>query len=82
VRIAGIIKPAKSKTNAGAKKITRAIGRAFLPLARPAIANQTASTIKKRATEVKTEVNLVIVVERNSDIRLFTFLSLLAGSEY
>jgi hypothetical protein len=53
-----------------------------LPLARPAIANKTASTIKKRATEVKTEVNLVIVVERNSDIRLFTFLSLLAGSEY
>jgi hypothetical protein len=38
--------------------------------------------MKKRATEVKTEVNLVIVVERNSDIRLFTFLSLLAGSEY
>jgi hypothetical protein len=82
VRIAGIIKPARSKIKAGAKKITSAIGRAFLPLARPAIANKTLSTIKKRATEVKTEVNLVIVVERNSDIRLFTFLSLCAGSEY
>lgn len=80
--MAGIIKPARSKIKAGAKKITSAIGRAFLPLARPAIANKTPSTMKKRATEVKTEVNLVIVVERNSDIRLFTFLSLLAGSEY
>jgi hypothetical protein len=80
--MAGIIKPARSKIKAGAKKITSAIGRAFLPLARPAIANKTPSTMKKSATEVKTEVNLVIVVERNSDIRLFTFLSLLAGSEY
>jgi hypothetical protein len=81
VRIAGIIKPAKSKTRAGAKKITRAIGRAFLPLARPAITNKTPSTIKKKAIAEKTEVNLVIVVERNSDIDLFTLLSLLAGSE-
>jgi len=74
VRIAGIIRPAKSNTNAGAKKITRAIGRAFLPLARPAIANKTESTRKKRPIAEKTEVNLGIVVEINSDIVLFTLL--------
>jgi hypothetical protein len=75
--MAGIIKPARSKIKAGAKKITSAIGRAFLPLARPAIANKTPSTIKKKAIAVKTEVNLVIVVERNSDMNLF-HLSLIA----
>jgi hypothetical protein len=53
------------------------MGRAFLPLARPAIANKTPSTIKKKAIAVKTEVNLVIVVERNSDMNLF-HLSLIA----
>jgi len=79
--MAGMIKPATSKTKAGAKKITSAMGRAFLPLARPAIANKTPSTIKKKAIAVKTEVNLVIVVERNSDINLFTFLQSLGGSE-
>ena len=75
--MAGMIKPATSKTRAGAKKITSAMGRAFLPLARPAIANKTPSTIKKKAIAVKTEVNLVIVVERNSDMNLF-HLSLIA----
>ena len=75
--MAGMIKPATSKTKAGAKKITSAMGRAFLPLARPAIANKTASTIKKKAMVEKAEVNLVIVVERNSDMNLF-HLSLIA----
>jgi hypothetical protein len=74
VRIAGIIRPARSKTKAGAKKITSAIGRAFLPLARPAIANKTASTIKKKAMVEKAEVNLGILTERNSDMTFFTLL--------
>ena len=67
----GIIKPARSKTKDGAKKITSAMGRAFLPFARPASANKIPSTIKKKAMAEKTEVNLVIVVETNSDIDPF-----------
>ena len=72
--MAGIIKPAKSKTKAGPKKITSAIGRAFLPFARPAIANKTASTIKKKAMVEKAEVNLGILTERNSDMTFSTLL--------
>jgi hypothetical protein len=47
------------------------MGRAFLPFARPASANKIPSTIKKKAMAEKTEVNLVIVVETNSDIDPF-----------
>jgi len=47
------------------------MGRAFLPFARPAIANKIPSTIKKKAIAEKTEVNLVMLVETNSDINLF-----------
>jgi hypothetical protein len=72
--MAGMINPARSKTKAGPKKITSAIGRAFLPLARPAIVNKTPNTIKKTAIAEKTEVNLGTLIERKSDIALFTFL--------
>ena len=82
VRIAGIIKPARSKTIAGTKKIKIAIGRAFLPLARPAIANKTASTIKKKVMADKTEVNLGMLTERKSDIELFTSSLAAGGNEF
>ena len=72
--MAGMIKPARSKIRAGAKKITNAMGRAFLPLARPAIANKTARTIKNIPFAEKTEVNLGMLTERKSDITFFTFL--------
>jgi hypothetical protein len=69
----GIASPARSKTSAGPKRITKAIGRAFLPFARPAIAKRTARTTKKAPIAVKTEVNLGILAERNSDISISPF---------
>ena len=74
MRIPGITSPARSKTSAGPKRITNAKGRAYLPFARPAIAKRTASTRKNAPIAVKTEVNLGMLVERNSDIFYFTFL--------
>jgi hypothetical protein len=68
--------PARSKRSAGVKKIINAIGRAFLPLARPAIAKITPSAIKKIAIAENAEVNLGILTDKKSDI-LFVHLSLL-----
>ena len=68
VLIPGITSPARSKTKAGPKRITNARGRAFLPFARPAIANKSAKIKKKAPIAVKTEVNFGIFAERNSDI--------------
>jgi hypothetical protein len=44
------------------------MGRAFLPLARPAIAKIIPRTIKKAAIEENTEVNFGRFAERKSDI--------------
>ena len=64
----GITTPARSKRRAGAKNIVKAIGRAFLPFARPAIVKITPSAIKKMAIAEKAEVNLGTLVDRKSDI--------------
>jgi hypothetical protein len=68
VLMPGITTPASISRSAGAKKITKAIGRAFLPFARPAIVKINPRTIKKIAIAENAEVNLGIFVERNSDI--------------
>ena len=68
VLIPGITSPARSKTRAGPKRISKAKGRAFLPFARPAIANKRPRIIKNAAMAVNTEVNFGIFAERNSDI--------------
>ena len=74
VRTPGMTTPARSKSRAGAKKIVNAIGRAFFPFARPAIAKITPSAIKKIAMAENAEVNLGILTDKKSDISLFTFL--------
>jgi hypothetical protein len=48
--------------------MTNARGRAFLPFARPAIANKRPRIIKNAPIAVKTEVNFGMFAERNSDI--------------
>ena len=68
VRMPGITSPARSKTKAGPRRITNARGRAFLPFARPAIANKRPKIIKNAPIAVNTEVNFGMFAERNSDI--------------
>ena len=68
VRTPGITSPARSKSRAGPRKMVSAIGRAFLPFARPAIANKRARTAKNATIAVNTEVNLGRFAERKSDM--------------
>jgi len=63
----GITRPANNKSSAGPRKIRSANGRAFFPLARPAIIKIKLNTIKKAAIAVKMEPNLGKLAERNSD---------------
>ncbi len=67
MRTPGITSPARSKTRAGPRKIVNAIGRAFLPFARPAIAKIKPRTIKNAAITERTEVNFGRFAERNYD---------------
>jgi hypothetical protein len=68
VRTPGITTPASSKISAGPKKIVKAIGRAFLPFARPAIVKITPRTIKKIAIAENAEVNLGTLTDKKFDI--------------
>jgi len=71
VLIAGITKPARRRTSAGARNIVSATGRDFLPSTRPAIAKSAAMIAKKIAIATKTEVNFGTVVEMKSDISFY-----------